>query len=38
MQEKFAIFVATAANTTVFAHDLIESVSGFLGMLLGVLP
>lgn len=38
MQEKFAIFAATAANTLVFAHDLIEAGSGFLGMLLGVLP
>lgn len=38
MQEKLAIFAATAANTVVFTHDLLEAGSGFLGMILGVLP
>jgi hypothetical protein len=38
MQEKLAIFAATAANGLVFAHDLIEAGGGFLEMLLGVLP
>lgn len=38
MQEKLAIFAATAANTVVFAHDLIEAGSGFLELLMGVLP
>lgn len=38
MQEKIALFAATAANAVVFAHDLLEAGSGFLEILLGVLP
>jgi|GEM_PF-5875226 hypothetical protein len=38
MQDKIALFAATAANLVVFAHDLLEAGSGFLNMLLGVLP
>lgn len=38
MQEKIAIFAATAANGMIFASDLLEAGSGFLSMLLGVLP
>lgn len=37
MQEKLAIFAATAANMVVFAHDLLEAGSGFLEMLMWVL-
>lgn len=38
MQEKAALFAATAANGMIFASDLIEAGSGLLSMLLGVLP
>ena len=38
MQEKIALFAATAANAVIFANDLLEAGSGFLGMLLGVMP
>lgn len=38
MQEKIALFAATAANGMIFASDLIEAGTGFLSMLLWVLP
>lgn len=38
MQEKLALFAATAANGVIFANDLLESVGGFLEMMLGALP
>lgn len=38
MQEKIALFAATAANGLIFASDLLGAASEFLGMLLGVMP
>lgn len=38
MQDKVALFAATAANGLIFASDLLGAASEFLEMLLGVLP
>lgn len=38
MQERLAIFAATAANGLIFASDLLEAGGSFLAILLGVLP
>lgn len=38
MQEKAALFAATAANGVIFANDLLEAGGSFISMLLGVMP